>query len=59
MLFIFGVVTMYHKSLMHIKSKLTPYQERLNLVIFVLMYLIEIPTDLSHGEYALAKDCHH
>ena len=31
MLFIFGIVTIYHNSLMHVRSKFTPCQ---NVVLF-------------------------
>ena len=45
---------------MHVKSKFTPCQNRVNGVILAALnsLLLEIPADLkSCGEYALVKAC--
>ena len=56
----FGTVTIYHNSLMHVRSKFSRYQNRINWAIFALLnsLWLEIPTDLkSCGEYAFITAC--
>ena len=49
MLFIFGIVPIYHNGLMHVRSKFTPFQKRVNWAIFSVLnsLLLEIATDLK------------
>ena len=55
MLFIFGIVTIYHETLIHVRSKFNPCKNRVNWAIIVVLnsLLLEILTDLrSCKEYA-------
>ena len=49
MLFIFSIVTIYHKSLMHVRSKFTPCLNRVHWAICALLnsLWLEIPTDIT------------
>ena len=56
MLFIFTVVTMYHKSLMHVRSKLSPYKSSINFTIFAITnFCKNSHGPLSCREYDLVK----
>ena len=47
MLFIFGIVTIYHENIMHYRSKFPPCPNRVYWAIFAVVnsLLLEIPTD--------------
>ena len=49
LLFAVGLVAIYHKNLMHVRSKFTPCQNRVKWAIFAVLNspLLEIPTDLK------------
>ena len=51
MIFIFCIVTMYHRSLLHVESKLTQCRNGKWSHFCSNSLLLEIPTDLSYWEY--------
>ena len=60
MLFIFSVVTIYHQSLMHVRSKFTPCQHQVNVAIYVVLnsLFLEIPTDMKSWRICFNKNMH-
>ena len=60
MILVFGILTIYHTSLMYVRSKFTPCQNRVNWAIFRILnsILLEIPTGIQSCRKCFPSLCY-